>query len=396
MRDEAQLPNGSEELSTEKPEAVVKPLMGLQPAKENDGNTLLGNRFLCRGGGSLFIGSCGIGKTTAVIQMGICWSVGKECFGIVPRQPLEILYIQAENDEGDLCEMRDGVLEKLQLPREQLDKLDENFICSFESSRTREEFVTETLEPLLQKHSPDLVILDPALSYIGGDANQQEIVGGFLRNLLTPLLQKHRCGALIVHHTAKPITRDNMGKLATDFAYFGAGSAEWANWARGVLVLAAKDDSGLRELRIGKRCRLGWKDADGKPCANRFLRQNSEGGALYYTELSPEETMAMDGKLTPLQKFHRSGVLARPGEEIAKDALIAKIANEKICGLVKARTQVLPLLISDGLVEEFEKPRSTGRAEKWLRRTNKQRNGSSFVLPGARPPSAELVTDGYK
>jgi RecA-family ATPase len=118
------LPDGTQPLPTEKPRPVVKALMELQAAEENDGNTLLGNRFLCRGGGALFIGSCGIGKTTAVIQMGICWTVGRECFGITPQQSLKILYIQAENDEGDLCEMRDGVLENLQLTKEELDILD--------------------------------------------------------------------------------------------------------------------------------------------------------------------------------------------------------------------------------------------------------------------------------
>jgi hypothetical protein len=391
MSDKAQSPDGSEELPTKKPEAMVKPLLELQPAKANDANTLLGNRFLCRCGGSLFIGSCGIGKTTAVIQMGICWTVGRECFGIVPRQPLKILYIQAENDEGDLCEMRDGVLEKLQLTKEQLDILDGNFICAFESSRTREDFVTETLEPLLEKHAPDLVILDPALSYIGGDANQQEIVGGFLRNLLTPVLQKHRCGAFIVHHTAKPITRDNISRLATDFAYFGAGSAEWANWARAVLVLSAKDDNGLRELRIGKRFRLGWKDAEGKPSVNRFLRQNSEGGALYYTEVSAEETMVINGKLSPFERVLRSDILPAPGKEIAKNVLVAQIAEKKICGLNRASRQVLDLLLSEGYVEEFGKPRPGARKEKWLRRTDKKVGHLDFRSRVA--PKAELVAN---
>jgi hypothetical protein len=312
--------------------------------------------------------------------MGICWSVGRECFSIAPAQPLKILYIQSENDEGDLCEMRDGVLEHLKLKRKERKRLDRNFTCVFESSRTGGDFITETLEPLLQKHSPDLVILDPALAYIGGNASEQETVGTFLRNLLNPVLQTHKCGVLIVHHTPKPNGDGKAkNKLATDFAYAGLGSVEWSNWARFILVLSARQENGVRELRVAKRARLGWKDALGKPCFTRLLRQNSEGGALYYAELSPEEAMAMDGKLTPLQQFLRSGIFAVPGEEIAKEALIAKITNEKICGLGKARKEVLPLLISDGLVEEFGKPRSGARSEKWLRCTNKQRNGTSFV-----------------
>jgi hypothetical protein len=101
--------------------------------------------------------------------------------------------------------------------------------------------------------------------------------------------------------------------------------------------------------------------------------------------------MAMDGKLTPLQQFLRSGILTVPGKEISKNALIAQIAEMKICGLDKARKQVVELLISEGLVEEFEKPRSGARPEQWLRRTDKVFNRTSFVSRVA--PTKELVTN---
>ena len=44
----------------------------------------------------------------------MCWAVGKPFFGIVPgeiyqKKGMRILLVQAENDEGDLAEMRDGV-----------------------------------------------------------------------------------------------------------------------------------------------------------------------------------------------------------------------------------------------------------------------------------------------
>ena len=57
---------------------------------------------------------------------------------------------------------------------------------------------------------------------------------------------------------------------------------------------------------------------------------------------------------------------------------------------VTARKQVVTLLISDGYVQEFEKPRSRARPEKWLRRTDKKFNRTSFVIPKA---VTELVTD---
>ena len=59
------------------------------------GQTLLGNRFLCRGGAMLFIGPSGIGKSSASIREDILWSIGRPAFGIAPRGPLRLLVIQS-------------------------------------------------------------------------------------------------------------------------------------------------------------------------------------------------------------------------------------------------------------------------------------------------------------
>jgi hypothetical protein len=367
------------QLNCPKPEPLVVPLLQLARASSDDASTLLGNRFLCRAGGLLWVGSCGIGKSTSVVQAGICWSGGRPCFGIAPRQALKILYVQAENDAGDLCEMRDGVLQHLNLEPEELDRLEANFICVFESSRTGAEFITETLQPLLEEHSPDLIILDPVLSYLGGNANDQEVVGRFLRNLLNPMLQKYNCGAILVHHTAKPLTRDGVNRMATDFAYLGAGSAEWANWARAVLILSAKDDGDLRELRIGKRFRLGWKDAVGAPSVTRLIRQNAAATGFYYTELSAEEAIMNDGKMSPLQKVLCSGVLPESGEDVSKKTLIARITSAKLCGRDKARDEVLPSLVDEGYLEEEEVARHGKRPEIRFVRTSKLPGSVSFA-----------------
>jgi hypothetical protein len=215
------------------------------------------------------------------------------------------------------------------------------------------------------------VILDPALSYIGGDANNQEVVGGFLRGVLNPLLAAYQCGVIVVHHTAKPSTRDNGGKLATDFAYAGTGSAEWANWSRAVLVFSAKDDSGLRELRIGKRFRLGWKDATGKSCATRLLRQSAEGSAIFYQELSKEETIMRCSDVSADMKLLGSGLLPEPGKSVEKATLIALAAAHRVCGRDKMQKEVIPLLINEGYLELMEVPRKGARAEIHLKRTQK-------------------------
>jgi hypothetical protein len=366
-----------------KPEPLVCPLLKLAPASADDATTLLGNRFLCRAGGLLFVGQSGIGKSTAVVQAGICWAVDRECFGIRPRQPLKILYVQAENDEGDLCEMRDGVLGHLELTREERNRLDDNFTCVFESSRAGRELI-EKLDALLEKYSPDLLILDPALSYIGGNANEQETVGGFLRNHLNPLLQKHSCGVLIVHHTNKPnAERDGKKKVANDFAYAGTGSAEWANWARAVLVLQAKNDEGLRLLQIGKRFRLNWVDADGEPTSTKWLKQSAPGVGLFYSELTAEESLLVCSKTEPLTKvLHAPGILPETGGEVSKEILIARITQNKICGRDRARSEIIPSLVDEGYLEKKEVPRHKARPAIHFVRTKKIVGRISFVRSG--------------
>ena len=112
----------------------------------------------------------------------------------------------------------------------------------------------------LTKHQPDLLWIDPALAYLGGEVGSQREVGGFLRNMLNPLVHEFNCAVVVVHHTNKPpVGREKPDWNAGDFAYLGGGSAEWANWARAVLALRSLGSHSVFELRAGKRgARLGW------------------------------------------------------------------------------------------------------------------------------------------
>src|SRR5262245_44401676 len=71
----------------------------------NSGDTLLGNRWLCRGAGAFIVGPSGVGKSTMAIQMAGEFGCGHPSFGIMPTRPLRVLVIQAEDDEGDVIEM---------------------------------------------------------------------------------------------------------------------------------------------------------------------------------------------------------------------------------------------------------------------------------------------------
>jgi RecA-family ATPase len=76
--------------------------------RENDPDNLIGNRWLCRGDSFILQGYTGIGKSSLVLQMAMCWTLGRDFFGIKPKRALKILLIQAENNAGDIAEPLQG------------------------------------------------------------------------------------------------------------------------------------------------------------------------------------------------------------------------------------------------------------------------------------------------
>jgi len=267
----------------------ARPLSEFIRPENGDPCQLLKARYLCQGGGLLLCGPTGIGKSSLALQAAICWGIGREAFGIVPARPLKSLFIQAENDDGDMAEMRDGIVKGLDLTPGQSARATSNVLVLTEDSLAGLEFLTAVVGPALAKHHPDLVWIDPVLSYIGGEANSQRDVGAFLRNGLNPLLHRHNCGAVIVHHTNKPASgREKPDWRAGDLAYLGAGSAEWANLARAVLALRSMGEHEVFELCASKRgARIGWIDDDGERSYVRHLAHSTNG--IVWRPARPDE-----------------------------------------------------------------------------------------------------------
>ncbi|MGN6643491.1 MAG: AAA family ATPase, partial [Verrucomicrobiota bacterium] len=238
----------------------ARPLSSLENHRRNDPDELLRHRFLCRKGTLLLCGPTGVGKSSFSLQCAVLWALGKPCMGITPARPLKSLIVQAENDDGDLAEMRDGVYAGLNLTAKEQEIAGSNIQIVREDERAGIAFLIQVVRPLLAEHRPDLLWIDPALSFLGGDTSSQKDVGAFLRNGLNPLLREFNCGCVIVHHTNKPPSgKEKPSWQAGDFAYLGSGSAEWANHARAVLAIRSVGSREVYELQAGKRgARLGW------------------------------------------------------------------------------------------------------------------------------------------
>jgi hypothetical protein len=264
--------------------ALLRPTLGLDP------NELLKDRFLCKGGTLLFAGPTGVGKSSLTMQALILWALGKPLFGIQPSRALKSLLIQAENDEGDLAEMRDGVLHGLSLPPDETSQALEGVEVITEDSTSGEAFAP-FLDAALGAKAVDLVAVDPVFAYLGGDSSSQKDVTPWLRNKLLPIIHKHNVGLILIHHTNKPRMGEEKGTWqAGDFAYLGAGSAEWANFARCVIALRSLGSASIFELVAGKRGRrLGWVDAHGQHTEAQHVAHAIEPGRIYWRSPTPDE-----------------------------------------------------------------------------------------------------------
>ena len=295
----------------------------------------------------MLIGPTGAGKSSWALQFACHLVNAKACFGLRPTGELKVLIIQAENDEGDLYEMREGIFEGCGFFQAERDKANRNVIIESCSDRTGARFIAR-VKQLLAEHKPDLLIIDPLLAYIGGDISKQELTSQFCREWLTPVIAKANCGCIIMHHPPKP-KQDGGQSNATDDAYYGAGSADLFNWARAVIVLKPTKHHGIYELRLAKRGRrVGWVEADGvTPCYKRMIG-HGENGLIYWRDV--DEAEASKANAIPGKSKEDMLALVPMTGDISKDALISK-ASAKGIGVNKARGFIAELTDANYLYE---------------------------------------------
>jgi hypothetical protein len=359
LEERDELMNGGQPQShvEENGQIVARPLWQFERFKVNDPAELIKDRYLCRRGALLLCGPSGIGKSSLAMQLALAWAVGKSAFGFTPTGKLKSLFIQAENDDGDIAEMRDGVLRGLELSEKDATLACDNVLVIREDERTGQKFFDDVVRPLLEKHRPDIIWIDPALGYLGGDMSAQKEVGPFLRNMLNPLLREFECGCIVLHHVTKSSSKPRSSD-PFDFLYSGAGSIEWTNWSRALLALALLDD-GLFQLHAAKRgARLGWKDEEGGKSMSKYLAHSNEAGAIYWREPEPDEVAEATEKTKK----------GRPKDYDESD--------------------LLPLLPAEGLT-----------SGEWKTKANKDlfmSNGTFFTLKGKLEKSGQVVKNGNR
>ena len=333
--------------SVERPGLRARSLGELMRRVQNDPDELLSFHYLSRGGGILIVGPTGIGKSSFSTQAMISWALGRGVFGILPTNPLTSLLIQAENDDGDLADMRDGVVAGMGISDEERQMAMDRIFVHQETNHTGQEFCNEIVRPLLISHKPDLLWIDPALAYLGGEAISQADVGAFLRNGLQPLLREFECGAIIVHHTNKPPAQRIRKKTnAMDLAYAGSGSAEWANWARAVLVIEPTEVRNVYNLHAAKRgTHLKWEDGAGNRVTRKTIAHSLKPDEIYWRSATEHEEGLLDQPVAASQGDQVLPLIPSGGRIEKKDL---ELSVQKKLGIgKKAANAVIDQLIKD-------------------------------------------------
>lgn len=269
----------------------IPDLLKFEP--QNDPNCILGNRWLCRGGSCLWVGPSGVGKSSLAMQAMLSWAMGRSFFGIYSNKPLKSLLIQAENDLGDLAEMMAGVIQGMRFDSingpETLKTIQDHIVIVRNQVHTGFEFA-QAVQKLIERHKPDLVWLDPLLSFIGDDISSQKVCSQFLRNWMNPISEATGVVWMILHHTGKPVAaKDRKGWTSADYSYLGTGSSELTNWARAVNILRKVDDETFQLMFAKRGGRAGAKDLQKNFTKDVYMRHSQEGICWEQVEPTEEE-----------------------------------------------------------------------------------------------------------
>jgi KaiC/GvpD/RAD55 family RecA-like ATPase len=254
----------------------------------DNSDSLLGQRFLCRGSGGLIVGTTGVGKSVFATQFAAHLAVGIDLFGIKHpnNKPLKVILVQAENDPLELGEVLQSITADWETPAKTL--LNENLVMYYVWQYSDLKFIN-WLDAVVDEHEADLVIVDPLMAYAGRDLNDNASVADFLRNHVNRLLKSRsrtkQFGLLFVHYTGKGnISKKNTEKSTASLIYDVLGASEIANWARCIIRIDRTDEPGGDEnkylLTIPKRGRRSG--------ITRPKKQDAWACDIYYAHQPPQ------------------------------------------------------------------------------------------------------------
>lgn len=246
-------PNGT--TPAPKPPAIpARSITDFKLPASGDPSILLGDRYLSRGDIAILSSTSSMGKSSATIQMAYSWALGRDFLGgMKPARPLSILIFQSEDGDGDVAEVALSMAKAMKLTPDELAQVGSRVKVVTDREHCGPFFLAQ-MKLHIDLHRPDIVFINPLLAFIGGDVNDAEAVGAFIRSGLNSRNSPPTHAYVIVHHTAKP-PKEKTERKWNEVMYEMAGSADLTNAARAVICLQAREEEGEFNMVLAKRGR---------------------------------------------------------------------------------------------------------------------------------------------
>jgi AAA domain len=212
--------------------------------------------LLCERQNALLMGRFGVGKTMFGTQMTLHLATGREFLGRKIARPVKTMYLDFENDLGDIKDRLNKQSSALALTDEERAFLESNwaFVDSGDPERLlygmkldqgAGEF--EPLVMLVKEHKPEVLVIDNlGLVATKGDLKETEDAAAFYANLkiLRSADDSLKNGAIVVfHHLTKPGEREGASTVSLltspyEFLSRARGTGRLLDFARARLALA--------------------------------------------------------------------------------------------------------------------------------------------------------------
>jgi RecA-family ATPase len=148
----------------------------------------------------------------------ISLALKKSFFGIEGKRPLKVLFLQNENDEGDVAEAYQDITAGMNLHLPERQTLKEN-LTIYRLKRVTGQAFLDKMRELIRLHAADVVVVDPLMAFIGIPVTDQEAMTDWCRQGLDSVLTETGAVLFAVHHTTKPRSaKDKEGQTAADLA----------------------------------------------------------------------------------------------------------------------------------------------------------------------------------
>ncbi len=258
-------------------------------------------------------GDPGLGKSWTLLAIACHVSMGAGLPGVEPCEPGNVLLMSAE----------DGIADTIK-PRLAGFAADHSRIFSPRVQFSFDEEGIKLLESLIQQTTPKAVIIDPLVSYMGGDIDMNRAnETRELMSQLCVLAERYQCAFILLRH---------LTKSSTDKAiYRGTGSIDMTGACRSVILVGADSQDHDNRALIHIKCNLaktgvsqGFKLEDGT--FTWTGESELTAGAVLRAERSPESSnSSLEEAKEVISSALQSG--ERPQSEIEEIAKGHGISN---------------------------------------------------------------------